>query len=131
VQPVGEVYAGCLRNVRALAAHLVQRHRRVALLGAPTLGEFRLEDQLCCARLGRLLVERGFFTEGKDTVQVIARWADAPTDVLFQSRSASWLLETGQLDDLQFIRHHVDDLDLVALRFGGDLVAMPPMAMVG
>jgi 2-phosphosulfolactate phosphatase len=130
VQPAGEVYAGCLRNVRALAAHLL-RHRRVVLLGAPSRGEFREEDRLCCARIARALVEGGFSVEDDATAELIAEWSEAPTEALLGGRSAQWLFETGQRADLEFICQHVDDLDLVALRFGGDLLATSPVAMVG
>src|SRR5207253_79688 len=54
------VYVACLRNYRAQAAHLAGRHDRVALIGAGARGEFREEDQLCCAWIADLLVARGY-----------------------------------------------------------------------
>ena len=37
-----------------------RRHTRVALVGAGTKGEFRREDQLGCAWIGRRLLEAGY-----------------------------------------------------------------------
>src|SRR5687768_5970377 len=43
------VYVGCLRNYQAVARHIDGRHERIAVIGAGTHGEFREEDQICCA----------------------------------------------------------------------------------
>ncbi len=50
------MYAACLRNYVALVAHLIENHPLVAVIGAGSRGEFRLEDQLCCAWIAELLV---------------------------------------------------------------------------
>ena len=52
-----------LRNRRAVAAHLAAAHARVTLLGAATGGEFREEDQLCCAWIAEAMVASGFVVE--------------------------------------------------------------------
>jgi 2-phosphosulfolactate phosphatase len=122
VRRAGAVYAACLRNASAVAAHLVRHHRRVAVLGAATHGEFREEDRLCCARVAAALAEAGFGVADAATAELIACWSRAPTDALLASRSARWLVDSGRRDDLEFVRRHVEDLDLVARLEAGELI---------
>lgn len=119
------IYAGCLRNARALADHLQRHHQRVALLGAPTRGEFRPEDRLCCARIAARLVEAGFSARDPATLADLARWAEAETGAIVESQSARWLYATGRQADLDFVLGHVDDLELLPRLDGGELTARP------
>src|ERR1700736_6756511 len=57
---VASTYVACLRNVSALAAHLAGLQRDVRVLGADSRGEFREEDQLCAARIARVLARGGY-----------------------------------------------------------------------
>jgi 2-phosphosulfolactate phosphatase len=109
--PGQTVYAACLRNVTAQADHLVRHEPRVALIAAGARGEFRHEDALCCARLGRLLLEAGFEPENRATEDVIREWADASTDAIAQGPSADFLRNTGRDSDIHFVLNHVDDVD--------------------
>jgi 2-phosphosulfolactate phosphatase len=111
VAGAGAIYPACLRNQRAVAEHVLRRHRRVTVLGAASRGEFREEDRLCCARIAAHLVRAGFAVDGASTDALLARWADAPTEALLGSQSVTYLRRTGQLADLEFILGHVDDLD--------------------
>ena len=43
------IYLACFRNYSALSDYIAGRHDRVAVIGAGSLGEFREEDQICCA----------------------------------------------------------------------------------
>src|SRR5260221_14318061 len=43
------MYVACLRNHSAQIAYLAAHHAAVAVIGAGSRGEFREEDQLCCA----------------------------------------------------------------------------------
>jgi 2-phosphosulfolactate phosphatase len=106
------VYVASLRNVTAQVVHLVDGDTSVVLAGAATRGEFREEDQICCARIAGPLVQRGFEPVGK-TEEVLARWRDAPVDAMRMSKSCRYLAEVGRLDDLEFILSHVDDVDRV------------------
>jgi 2-phosphosulfolactate phosphatase len=115
-------YAACLRNFTAVARHVVGRHRRVAVLGAGTRGEFREEDQLCCAWIADLLVDAGFAAQGEQTVELVHRWRGQPVERIVESRSADYLRDSGQLADLDFILAHVDDLDSVPAMDGEELV---------
>lgn len=109
----GVTYVACLRNVAALARHLAGQERDVLILGADSRGEFREEDQLCAGRIARVLVEGGFTLADSPSEEVLARWGEAPDDAFLEGRSARYLRDTGQDDDLAFVLEHVDDLSTV------------------
>lgn len=115
----GPVRIACLRNASATAEHLARCGESVRLLGADSRLEFREEDRLCCARIGRDLLARGFTAADPETERLVAEWGDAPDDAFLGGHSAEYLLRTGQEHDLQFVLSHVDDLDAAfALRHG-------------
>ena len=116
------VYPGCLRNRRSLAHHLARRHTRVMLLGAPSRGEFRDEDQLCCASIAELLVDAGFAVADEATGACLERWRGAVPAAFLGSKSVDHLVDTGQLDDLAFILEHIDDVNTVHCLRAGELV---------
>ena len=106
-------YLACFRCSSALARHLTQNHDRVALIGAGTKGEFREEDQICCAWIAAQLIAAGYMPGTALTDEVITRWGDAPARACLCSRSVEFLRRSGQVRDLDFILAHVDDLDQV------------------
>jgi 2-phosphosulfolactate phosphatase len=118
------IYAACLRNVRAQASQLVRKHERVALIGAGARGEFREEDQLCCAWIGDLLLEAGYEPADARTIEVIERWRGADAGAIEVSNSVKYLTDTGQLADLDFVLTHVDDLDSVFAVDGEEIVRL-------
>jgi 2-phosphosulfolactate phosphatase len=107
------VYAACLRNFRAQAAHLSRSEQRVALIGAGSRGTFRDEDQLCCAWIADILMHAGFRPEDQFTRDLAMEWAGESVDRILESESADYLVRTGQQDDLDFIRSHVGDMSSV------------------
>ena len=107
------LYLACLRNYSATVDHLAQRHRRIAILGAGTRGEFREEDQMCSAWIARGLIERGYAPEDENTSEIVERWRDSPVEACAEGNSAAYLRDTGQLEDLDFILQYVDDLRAV------------------
>ncbi len=112
-------YLACFRCHSVLASYLAGRHDRVAVIGAGTKGEFREEDQICCAWVAADLVASGYEPETPQTVAVINRWRDASPEACLCSRSVDFLRRTGQLRDLDFILSHIDDLQAVfAVRDG-------------
>ena len=122
----GVTYAACLRNVRAQCERLIGAHEHVMLLAGETRGEFREEDRVCCARIGRILMEAGYEPRDVFVEELVKRWGDAPDDAFVGGKSSEYLTATGQLHDLEFILGHVDDLsDVYALR-GGELVREAP-----
>jgi 2-phosphosulfolactate phosphatase len=107
------VYLACFRSYSGLAAHLAQNHDRVALIGAGTKGEFREEDQICCAWIAAALLSRGYLPGNAQTIEIVGRWGNAPPTACLCSRSVDFLKRTGQLRDLDFILAHIDDLPQV------------------
>lgn len=120
----GDVYLGCLRNYNALVAYLASHHANVLIGGAGTRGEFREEDALCCAWLGAGLLNAGYEVRDAQTRDVIDQWAGRPVNAFVGGKSTEYLLETGQLDDLEFILDHIDDLDWVAYRAADEVIRM-------
>jgi 2-phosphosulfolactate phosphatase len=118
----GVLYAACLRNWTAQVRALVGRHAHVAVLGAGTRGEFREEDQICCAWIAAGLLEAGYSPQNEWTRSLTERWRGAPADALLRSKSADYLRATEQEVDLQFVLDHVDDLDAVFRMEGDELV---------
>jgi 2-phosphosulfolactate phosphatase len=119
------VYVACLRNYRATATHVAANHTEVAVIGAGARGEFREEDQLGCAWVGRLLVDSGFSAEDDATGDIIRRWDEAPIGSITHGASAEYLRQTSQEEDLDFILRHVDDVDVAVAVEAGELVKVP------
>lgn len=107
----GVTYACCLRNAAAQARHLQAQGPDVLILGADSRGEFRDEDQLCAARVAGALLDGGYDVANRSTQEVLERYADAPLEAIEAGRSAHYLRDTGQHEDLAFVLDHVDDLD--------------------
>src|SRR5947209_12201159 len=98
------LYLACFRNSLSMGCRLIsEKHPRVALVGAGSRGEFREEDQICCAWIAALLARAGYAAENEATVEVLNRWRDAKASDCLNSRSVDYLRRTGQLADLHFI----------------------------
>ena len=110
------MYVACLRNYSAVAAYLAAHHPTVAVIGAGSRGEFREEDQLCCAWIAEELLDTGYEPQDVKTVAIVERWSGAPVDAVTKGASADYLRNSGQSRDIEFILTHVNDLDDV-LRF--------------
>lgn len=107
---VDDVFVGCLRNVGATATAVAATGGPAAVVGAATRGEFREEDQLCCAWIARTLIESGYDAADAATERLVDAWDGRPVDAILESKSATYLRETGQSPDLDFVLTHVDDL---------------------
>jgi len=121
------VYLASFRNYAATAAYLAGRHRRVAVLGAGTRGEFREEDQMCCAWVAAGLLDAGYVVEERGTANLVDRWRGAHAGACLVSKSVDYLRRSGQLRDLDFILEHVNDL-AAAFVVKGDEVVLVPVA---
>jgi 2-phosphosulfolactate phosphatase len=119
------LYVACLRNYSAQVAHLAAHHSKVALIGAGTKGEFREEDQLCCAWIAEGLFKAGYKAENASTIAIVERWRGVQVEVIVEGASAEYLRRTKQVRDLDFILAHLDDLDEV-YRFEGNQVLKQP-----
>ncbi|HLF14812.1 MAG TPA: 2-phosphosulfolactate phosphatase [Bacteroidota bacterium] len=118
-------YVACLRNYAATVAHLVDRHKHVAIIGAGTRGEFREEDQMCCAWIAEGLIHAGYKAEDEKTVEIVRRWSGAPPDACAKGNSAEYLRKSGQVRDLDFILGHVNDLDSAFMMKHGEVTRIP------
>jgi 2-phosphosulfolactate phosphatase len=116
------VYAACLRNRSATVARLVAHHPHVAIIGAGARGEFREEDQYCCAWIAEGLLDAGYEPWDDATADVVERWRGEPATAFADNKSAAYLRDTGQEDDLDFVLGHVDDLDIACRLVDGELV---------
>lgn len=115
------VYVACLRNYSAQIAYLAAHHPLVAVIGAGARGEFREEDQLCCAWIAGGLLAAGYQAQDAKTSTIIDQWRGAPIDAIVNSPSAAYLRNSGQSTDLEYILTHIDDLSEV-YRFEHDQV---------
>jgi 2-phosphosulfolactate phosphatase len=115
-------YIACLRNISAVAAHLALHHPKVAVLGAGTRGQFRREDQIGCAWLAEKLLDCGYGTENRETLECVRRWKNVDLEVIREGRSAAYLKKSGQEMDLEFVLGHLDDLEIVPTLVSGELV---------
>lgn len=104
-------YVACLRNWKAQAESILRRSpEQLVLLGAGTRGEFREEDQLCCAWIAAPLLAAGADADA-GTQEVVERWRGKPVTAIGEGKSAAYLRSSGQMHDLQFILAHVNDID--------------------
>ena len=116
------VYLACFRNFSAVADYVSGRHEHIAILGAGTRGRFRREDQMACAWVAEKLVAAGYEVENQETKDIISRWHGASPEVVREGQSADYLRRSGQIHDLEFILHRIDDLDAVPSLVNGELI---------
>jgi 2-phosphosulfolactate phosphatase len=117
-------YLACFRNYSAISQYLIDHHDNVSLIGAGTRGEFREEDQICCAWIARELINSGFEPDNDRTSSIVERWGTAAANACLCSRSAEYLLKSGQTLDLDFTLEHVNDLPHVYRMRDGEVVAV-------
>ena len=107
-------YVACFRNYSATIEHLANEHHAATLIGAGTNGDFREEDQMCCAWIADGLMQSGFDPEDDTTLRLVQRWRGASRDAFRISQSVAYLRRSGQLHDLEFILSHFDDVQTPA-----------------
>jgi 2-phosphosulfolactate phosphatase len=120
------VYLGCFRNYSVVADYLAGRHPRVAIIGAGSQGEFREEDQACCAWIAARLMSQGYLPHNPETGSLVGRWFNAPPEACLSSRSVSFLKRTDRIHDLHFIFSHIDDLPAVFAVRNGEVCIVEP-----
>jgi len=104
-------FLACLRNYASTAAYLATRFPAIAVIGAGNYGEFREEDQMCCAWLAENLMDLGYQAADRHTLDIVHRWKDRPIGAWTSNKSAKYLRDSGQDEDLEFILQHVADLN--------------------
>jgi len=116
----------CLRNFAATANFLANRSSKIAVIAAGTHGEFREEDQMCCAWITGRLLDLGYQAGDRDTLNMVRQWASKPADAwTASSRSVGFLRNSGQLADLDFILGHVEDIDQTYVLQKGEVRPAP------
>ena len=80
---------------------------------AGSRGEFREEDELCCAWIAAGLISQGYLAEDEKTSNSIRRWCSEPADVIRNGKSAAYLARSGQHKDLEFVLSHINDLNSI------------------
>jgi 2-phosphosulfolactate phosphatase len=123
------VYIACFRNFAAVAGELKNAYLDVTLLGAGTQGEFREEDQMCCAWIADELVRSGYQFANQSTADIVLKWRNTTADGCLVGKSAQFLTRTHQLRDLRFILSKVNDLNLVCSYSDGEISAMRPQSL--
>ena len=103
----------CFRNFGAVARELIGRPGPVAIIGAGSRGEFREEDQMCCAWIADRLLQDGHVPASEETQRIVERWRGAPATACATSNSVAYLRRAGFERDYTFIVNRVDDLDVV------------------
>lgn len=124
----GAVYLSCFRSYSALPEYLAGRHARVAIIGAGSQGEFREEDQACCAWVAEGLVARGYIPLNARTAAMVARWHRKSPDACLSSRSVGFLKRTGRNHDLDFIFSRIDDIQHIFTVCNGEVLTSPTPA---
>lgn len=104
------VYLGCFRNISSTSSYIPQLHPRVAVIGAGSKGEFREEDEACCAWIAAGLLNCGYRPFNGETEAIVNHWRGKPPEACLGSRSVAFLRRTRRLADLDFIFGHIDDL---------------------
>ena len=118
------VYVACFRNIGAIANELKNSYVDTTLLGAGTLGEFREEDQMCCAWIAEELTRSGYQLADRRTTDIVLKWRSTKPDACLVGKSAQFLTRTNQLRDLRFILSNVNDLNLVCAYSDGEISAV-------
>ncbi len=119
------LFLACFRNQLGMAAYLAGRHERIALIGAGSRGEFREEDQMCCAWIAARLIEDGYQAENRQTTEFAKRWEGAAPEDCLISESAAYLRRTGQVRDLTFVLEHINDLDAAFKVESREVIMLP------
>jgi 2-phosphosulfolactate phosphatase len=130
------VYLACFRNCASLSRYLLGRHSRIAVIGAGSRNEFREEDEMCCALIAEELINGGYEPENHQTLEIVERWSGALPSACANGKSAAYLRSSGQLNDLEFILSHINDVNAVFKLDRNEIVMLPedaqlPVASVG
>jgi len=118
-------YLACFRNCASVAKFLAGRYPKVAIVGAGSRGEFREEDQMCCAWIAEGLMDAGYAPQNDRTVEIVERWSGASPDAFVGGKSVEYLKRSDQLKDLQFILTHINDLNEAFLVQDDQIVLIP------
>ncbi|HKV66845.1 MAG TPA: 2-phosphosulfolactate phosphatase [Gaiellales bacterium] len=120
----GRAYAACLRNWTAAADAAAAASTHVEVVGAGARGEFREEDQICCAWIAERLGAAGYAFADAATAELVEHWSGRAVEEIGAGHSAAYLRDTGQGMDIDFVLQHVDDVACAFVMSAGELVAV-------
>jgi 2-phosphosulfolactate phosphatase len=116
-------FLACFRNYASVARHLAQScASSVAVLGAGSGGEFREEDQMCCAWIAERLLQAGYVPKDGNTIRLIRQWSKQPVNAWIGNKSAAYLTASGQIADLEFILRSISDLTAAFTLRNGEVI---------
>jgi 2-phosphosulfolactate phosphatase len=115
-------FLACLRNYVSVADHLAGNFSNIAVIGAGSRGQFRDEDQMCCAWIAERLLGAGYSPGNRTTLDIVKRWSKVPVDSWIDNKSASFLRRSGNLADLEFILKNVADLNALFTLQDGEVL---------
>lgn len=118
-------FVACFRNAVATAAYLQHRYEHVAVIGAGSRGDFREEDNICCAWVASRLMDAGFAPEDNRTQTIVKDWGTASPNACYVSKSVGYLRRTKQVKDLTFILSHVNDLNSAFMLANNEILEIP------
>jgi 2-phosphosulfolactate phosphatase len=118
------LFIACLRNWTATVNQLSTQYNYIYVLAAPTRGEFREEDKLCCAWITAELLNLGYKCADKKTENMVNEWKNQPVEICGKGNSAKYLRDTGQKKDLDFILTHVNDFNCALTVKGNEIVKL-------
>jgi 2-phosphosulfolactate phosphatase len=124
----GRAYAASLRNWTAAADAAAAAAAHVEVVGAGARGEFREEDQICCAWIAERLAAAGHAFADAATAELVKRWSGRPVEAIADGHSAAYLRDTGQGRDIEFVLGHVDDVACAFVMSAGEVVAVTDAA---
>ena len=67
-------------------------------------------------------MKAGYKPQSQQTAGLVERWSGTPVDAFLSSKSVEYLTSTGQLNDLNFILEHIDDVDAVFPLRNGEII---------
>ena len=76
---------------------------------------------MACAWIADRLIAAGY-RASPETTEIVDRWRGLPASAAESGDSVAYLRRSGQLRDFDFIVDHVDDLDLVTVMDGQEVV---------
>ena len=77
---------------------------------------------MCCAWSADELIRTGYRAEDRSTGEIVRRWREASPEACLVSNSVKYLRRTGQLEDLDFVLSHINDVHSAFLLCDGEVV---------
>jgi len=80
---------------------------------------------MCCALIAEELINGGYEPENQATLDIVGRWSGTLPSACTQGKSAAYLRSSGQLDDLEFVLSHINDVNAVFKLDSDEIVMLP------